>query len=150
MFHFATHGALPRSGPSVASIQLDDSAFEFTQLRGSDVAQGLAAATPFVFLNACHSGRQDMAIAGSDGWVQRFLDLGCSGFIGANWMVNDALAAEFAIALYKELIRGTRLSSAVRIARSKVREMDPGNGTWLAYTAYGHPLFVLSAGAPPH
>jgi hypothetical protein len=36
-------------------------------------------------MNACHSGRQRTGLTRNQGWVERLLEMGASGFLGANW-----------------------------------------------------------------
>jgi CHAT domain-containing protein len=142
LFHFATHGQRG-SGPTAARIALDNGELTYQDVAGTPIRLGLGLAAPLVFLNACHSGRHQVSLAGHDGWVQRFLDLGCRGFVGANWMINDQLAARFATAFYDRMVAGEPLARAARLARKSIRKADPGNATWLAYAVYGHPRLRL-------
>jgi hypothetical protein len=143
IFHFATHGVTPTDRDGPATIELDQGPLKTEELVGPRVARGLRAAAPLVFVNACHSGHQSVALVRDDGWVQRLLDLGCSAFIGANWAVDDELAADFAIAVYDRLVAGGTVAAAVREARTELRRRDPDNATWLAYSLYAHPHLVV-------
>ncbi len=96
-------------------------------------------------MNACPSGRQVIGPTRPDGWVERCIDLGCRGFLGANWEVNDELAAMFAIEVYNRLVHRTPIAAAVRAARQLLRSQDPANPTWLAYSLYAHPKMTLLA-----
>ncbi|MEZ4635189.1 MAG: CHAT domain-containing protein [Caldilineaceae bacterium] len=53
--------------------------------------------------------------------------------------VNDELAAEFSATFYRTLREGATLGEAFVAARQRVRELQPDNSTWLAYTLYGDP-----------
>jgi len=94
-------------------------------------------------MNACHSGRQAVSLTRADGWVERCLDMGCRAFLGANWEVNDQLAAQFAIEVYDRLVRGSTIARAVREARLLIRARDESNPTWLAYSLYAHPNMIV-------
>jgi CHAT domain-containing protein len=143
VLHFASHGVLRSDDGGIASIVLEDGVLKAEEIVGDEIAIGLRAATPLVFMNACHTGRQMISLTRPDGWVERCLDLGCRGFLGANWEVNDELAARFAIEVYGRLVAGQTIAHAVREARGELRKLDNSNPTWLAYTLYAHPNMKL-------
>lgn len=147
LFHIATHGNFSPDDPNKATLQLGRDQLTPADLTSNPVLRGLDAARPLVFLNACHSGRQGLALSGLGGWVDQLLREGCSGFIGTNWEVHDDLAAAFAIKFYDTLSQGKTFGEACQQARRHIRELNPGNSTWLAYVLYAHPLGTLQAGA---
>jgi hypothetical protein len=147
LFHIATHGNFQVSDPTNAAIQIGTSQLTPASLTGNPLANGFAAEQPLVFINACHSGRQGLALSGLGGWVARVVQLGASGFIGTNWEVQDDLAAQFAIRFYDYLRMGSTFGAACRLARQEIRQANPGNSTWLAYVLYAHPLGTLQV--PP-
>lgn len=147
LFHIATHGNFQVSDPTNAAIQIGTSQLTPASLTGNPIANGFAAEQPLVFINACHSGRQGLALSGLGGWVARVVQLGASGFIGTNWEVQDDLAAQFAIRFYDNLRLGSTFGAACRMARQEIRQANPGNSTWLAYVLYAHPLGTLQV--PP-
>lgn len=147
LVHFAAHGSLRDDG-GIAAIELTDGLLKAEDIVGNLVESGLRSATPVVFMNACHSGRQVIGLTRPDGWVERCIDLGCRGFLGANWEVNDQLAATFAIEVYNRLVRREPIAAAVRRARQLLRSQDPANPTWLSYSLYAHPnMTLLAAGS---
>jgi CHAT domain len=147
LVHFAAHGSLRDDG-GIAAIELADGLLKAEDIVGNLVESGLRSATPVVFMNACHSGRQVIGLTRPDGWVERCIDLGCRGFLGANWEVNDQLAATFAIEVYNRLVRREPIAAAVRGARQLLRSQDPANPTWLSYSLYAHPdMTLLAAGS---
>jgi hypothetical protein len=148
LFHVATHGNFQVSDPTNAAIQIGTSQLTPASLTGNPIANGFAAEQPLVFINACHSGRQGLALSGLGGWVDRMVQLGASGFIGTNWEVQDDLAAQFAIRFYDNLRLGSTFGAACRQARQEIRQANPGNSTWLAYVLYAHPLGTLQV-VPP-
>jgi WD40 repeat protein len=139
LLHFATHGRLSGESYASTSISLGSEALALDAIVGSEVAGGIRRAAPFVFMNACHTGRRQPGLGRVDGWAERFLEFGASAFIGASWEIADDLAADFAAAVYDALRGGASLAGAVRTARIKVRASSPDNSTWLAYCLYGHP-----------
>jgi hypothetical protein len=146
LVHFATHGARQSDGASVAFLRLDRDDFNLEYLVGTSLAEGMAAAQPLVVMNACHTAILREGFRRPQGWAQRFLELGSGAFVGANWEVADDLAADFARVLYDHLRAGTGIGEAVRAARSAIRELAPGNSTWLAYSLYAHPNALVQSG----
>jgi hypothetical protein len=149
LFHIATHAGFDASDPGAAAIQLGADRLTPDDVSGTALLRGLTLAAPFVFVNACHSGRQALALSGMGGWVNKLLQYGCSGFVGTNWEVLDDLAAQFAIAFYEGLRAGRTFGAACQQARLSLRAANPGNSTWLAYVLYAHPLGHLQAAAIP-
>lgn len=139
LLHFATHGKLSGDSYPSTSISLGSEALSLDAIVGSEVAGGIRRAAPFVFMNACHTGRRQPGLGRVDGWAERFLEFGASAFIGASWEIADDLAADFAAAVYDALRGGASLAAAVRTARIQLRASSPDNSTWLAYCLYGHP-----------
>jgi len=145
LFHFATHGRLSAKTPAVADIVLGRDNLEVTDLVGDRILDGLSGKAPLVFINACHSGRRASGLTQLEGWADRFIELGCSAFLGANWEVRDDLAAQFAMTFYDALQAGCKAAEAVQQARAAIRNADPDNSTWLAYTLFGHPNLAVRA-----
>jgi CHAT domain-containing protein len=139
VFHFATHGLPQSDGVATTLLRLGHETFAVEDLVGAELARGLEVAAPLVVMNACHSARREQGLTRVTGWPERLLDLGASAFIGANWAVNDVLACEFTRRLYDALAAGEPIARAVRLARLALREADPDNSTWLAYSLYAHP-----------
>lgn len=140
LLHFATHGNFGGDNPDESVIRLAEQAELYPRdLRGSRV-RGLRRSRPMVFLNACHTAQIGFALTGLGGWAERLLvDVRASAFIGTLWEVNDELAAEFSGAFYHTLRLGSTLGEAFHLARKHVRDLQPANSTWLAYTLYGDP-----------
>ena len=142
LLHVATHGQFDSDSPDQSALMLaQNEALLLSDFSGSG-GSGLRRARPIIFLNACHSGRtgQSLTLSGLGGWAGRMVNsLNVSAFVGSLWEVNDVLAADFAITFYDELIAGKTLAEAFHQARKTVRDLQPGNSTWLAYTLYGDP-----------
>lgn len=143
IFHFSGHGEAIRDGLEQCLI-LDDSRLqngEWSRALWSTTVLGSALSAgrrPLVFLNGCETGVFGSPVQGQGGFAEAFLAGGASAFIGAQWRITDAAAAEFAEAFYAELIEhGASLAEAASAARSVT------GGEWsatpLAYAVYGDP-----------
>lgn len=56
------------------------------------------------------------------------------------WEVNDGLALRFAQSFYTALLKNNEtIAEAFRIAREEIRQLEPYNSTWLAYSLYADP-----------
>jgi CHAT domain-containing protein len=147
LLHLAAHGNFRPDNINESPLQLENGELlRPSELAGARVA-GLRRQRPLVFLNACHSGQIDFALAGLGGWAEKMVsDIGVSAFIGTLWEVNDQLAAEFAVQFYDLLSAGKPLGEAFQAARQLVRSHDPANPTWLAYTLYADPNGTVTLG----
>lgn len=146
LVHFATHGIQQSDGAGVAMLSVGGEVFSLEDLVGPKLEQGLRRAAPLVVMNACHTARSEAAFTRTEGWAERFLELGSSAFIGANWEVADELACRFACVLYDLLRQQHQIGYAVQFARDAIRQVAPANSTWLAYSLYAHPNAVVLAG----
>ncbi len=138
LFHFACHGDFDYTRPDESVLKLQGDSLRPSQIVGP-MRSGVAASKPLVFLNACHTGQTGFSLTNMGGWAARFVRAGASAFIGSLWEVNDELAAKFAIKFYTNLLTGQTLGDAFHAARAHIREEDPANPTWLAYTLYADP-----------
>jgi len=147
LLHFSTHGRLNSQRIESSVIVLEDNA----ELRPDDLVGeaifGLRKRRPLVFLNTCHGARMSLSLAGLGGWANQMINQVKAGiFVGAQWEVNDALAADFALRFYSELQAGKTLGVAFHTAREEIRQKAPTNSTWLAYTLYGDPNMRVTWG----
>lgn len=140
MLHLATHGTFtPENADESAIVLHNDEQLYPTDLAGAR-SVALRRQRPLIFFNTCHSSQLDFVLTGLGGWAQKLVrEIGVSAFIGALWEVNDELAAEFALRFYQELIDGQPFGAAFQRARLAIRDQDPANPTWLAYTLYADP-----------
>lgn len=138
-WHLTGHGFAWGKIPDGWGLQLANGGIlRAVDLRGD--ARGLGKARPLIFLNACHSGHGGASLGRLGGFAATFLELGAGAFIGASWAAQDRAAVIFARMFYSELLAGAVIGEAVRRARLVVRDACPGDPTWLAYSAYAHPL----------
>ncbi len=147
LLHLAAHGTFDPAAPNRSRFKLADGSLTPDDLSPS-ATRGLRAARPLVLMNACSVGRLALTPTGLGGWADKWVQTGRVGaFIGTLWEVNDRLAAVFADTLYSRLFAGDNLGEAVRAARLALRDLEPGNPTWLAYTLYGDPQCVVRPAA---
>ncbi len=144
--HFTGHGIAYSKDPSRGGILLEG----HDLLRPGDLAdeaRNLGRTRPWVFFNACHSARGLFALSGLGGFADAFLRAGAGAFLGAHWAVPDDRAEDFALAVYEYFLEGLPLGEAVRRARVWFSKKYPGDPSFLAYAAYGHPLAVRDEAA---
>ncbi|ACN13866.1 conserved hypothetical protein [Desulforapulum autotrophicum HRM2] len=108
----------------------------FADLQEPDESYG-----PLVFLNACQVGRQGYNIAGTGGFAKAFVKSGAGAFISTHWSVGDSSALDFSKTLYKQLLAGNNMMTAVAAARKAAKNME--EMTWLSYVVYGDPYAKL-------
>jgi CHAT domain-containing protein len=97
---------------------------------------------PLVVLNACRLA--SVPRTGAEAFAPAFLAGGAAAFVGCLWSVGDRPAKGFAEAFYSALRDGEPISAAVRAGRLAARQA--GDASWLAYTAYAHPLATVDFG----
>jgi CHAT domain-containing protein len=136
--HFAGHGTYDETAPVQSRIALSDQALLPSDVR--TFRQGLGRG-PFVFLNACEVGQQGWVFTGIGGWADTFCDVGCAGFIGPYWAVDDEVAREAALRFYDGLAAGRTVGEAIRDVRRAFDEPGPfhHHPTWLAYSLHCQP-----------
>lgn len=136
-WHFAGHGNFAHEESSLPCLELNDTRLLTPEHITGDM-RNMGRTHPFIFLNACHSSRSGPSLTGMVGWAQKFIKNHAGGFVGAQWAVEDGSAFEFARAFYDHFLAGIPLGESIRLARKRLQHMD--DGSWLAYTAFGHPL----------
>jgi hypothetical protein len=138
LVHFAGHGEFDEDAPQQSQIRLRDQAILPTDVR--TFRQGLGKG-PFVFLNACEVGEQGWVFTGIGGWADTFCDVGCTGFVGPYWAVDDQVAHAAALRFYDGLAAGRSVGEAIRDVRRAFDEPGPflHHPTWLAYSLHCQP-----------
>jgi tetratricopeptide (TPR) repeat protein len=139
--HIAAHGHFDAEEPRSSGIVLADGRFlgasEFENMRGVPA---------IVFLNCCHLGKIHLQDPGpwAASLAKELIGMGVGVVVVAGWAVSDHAAVTFARTLYRDLLGGQALMSAVREARRRTRSEASGvDVTWGAYQVYGAPGFVL-------
>jgi tetratricopeptide (TPR) repeat protein len=102
---------------------------------------------PYVYLNACGSGRESMdeskdakQVSDTEGLASAFILGGAIGFMGAFWPVPDKNAAEFSVKFYEGLIENLKVGEACRQARLELQKQNQFDITWAAFLQYGDPV----------
>jgi len=105
---------------------------------------------PFVFLNACGSGREKMceegeSYTGSDteGLASSFILGGCLSVIGSSWPLPDISAGILASEFYKRVLGGETVGSSLHNARLHLKGERPDDINWMAFILYGDPTLKL-------
>ena len=92
--------------------------------------------SPFVFMNACHSGKPELA--------EGFIKAGAKIYVGTLWSVSDTVAALMGVNFYEEIVRST-VTDALRYCKQamygKFGFKDP---SWLSYVVYGDPAASIT------
>jgi hypothetical protein len=140
-WHFIGHGDRSRAGAEWWQIALDDRVMNPQDL-SDELAAGFGRQRPFVFLNACRAGGSAPGLVDVGGWPAGFLKVKAGGFLGPLWAIQSDRAAAFARLFYGRLLDGQSIAEAVRGARLELRELFPGDPTWLAYALYADPAAV--------
>jgi hypothetical protein len=139
VLHVACHGSFAGGAAADASALL----LEDGTLRAADLAPrrtvALRGRAPLVFLNACQTGLIGYSLTRLGGWGAELIRLGCGAFVGTQWRVADAVAAEVARAFYEHLVKGVPVAGALHAARDLARCRFPQDPTWLAYTCFADP-----------
>jgi CHAT domain len=138
-WHFCGHGTANAIDPNRMTFQL---LHNEQPLRPEDVnahRECLSRRQPLVFLNACETGESGFSWTNLGGWAHEFLEAGAGAFLGTLWPVGDKEARAFAKEFYRRFLGNEPIAEALRQTRLHVRNLFPGDPSWLAYIAYAHP-----------
>jgi len=148
VIHYAGHAVFNQQNPDQSGLWLAGREVFYAQK-----IRRLLEGRPFVFLNACESGRtaNEESPQAVDRFLQRpaeglassFIYGGALGCIGALWPVYDDAAADFAIEFYNRVLDGHLIGEAMRQSRLAIRTKYPNQITWAAFVLYGDPTFRL-------
>jgi tetratricopeptide (TPR) repeat protein/class 3 adenylate cyclase len=147
LIHFSGHALFTDGDPSASGLLLADGEV-LTALEIERSASG----RPFIFLNACESGRAVATHAngglylggGAQGLAMAFLRSGALGFIGSFWPVLDTGSCDTAIAFYRAITAGLTAGEALSAARRATRQTSPFDPVWASYLFYGAPTTQLA------
>ncbi|UCE74139.1 MAG: tetratricopeptide repeat protein [Methanomassiliicoccales archaeon] len=139
VIHYAGHADSESAGEDAALISSSG------KLYSSEIKASLNG-RPYVYLNACGSGREEIIetkdysqISDTEGLGSAFILGGAIGFMGAFWPVPDKSAAEFSVQFYTGLIENKKVGEACRQARMELQKIYPHDITWAAFLQYGDP-----------
>ncbi|MCA8961307.1 MAG: CHAT domain-containing protein, partial [Planctomycetes bacterium] len=134
ILHYAGHAQLVEGEPTASGLVLADGILSARHLR--DLPDGKAPS--LVFLNACESARDFWGDLDSDEpntVAERFLAAGIRNLVGSLWTVGDSSAATFATTVYRDLVAGRTLGTAVLHGRQSLFEV--GSVDAFNYILYG-------------
>jgi CHAT domain len=147
LLHFACHGRSDANGQSI-SLANNEPMYAVAARGSPEFRTGFESA-PLVFLNACEVGRQEIVLAGPQGFAPVFTELGATGVIAAIWSVEDEVAHEVAKTLYEAILAQTDCSPAAILRKLRQRSyVKNGRDSYAAYCFYGDPLLICRAGPP--
>jgi tetratricopeptide (TPR) repeat protein len=139
VIHYAGHADSESEGEA-ALLTADGKLFS------SEIKNAIAG-RPYVYLNACGSGRESMdeskdtsKVSDTEGLASAFILGGAIGFMGAFWPVPDKTAAEFSVRFYEGLIENLKVGEACRQARLEILKQNQSDITWAAFLQYGDPV----------
>lgn len=153
ILHFACHGLANPSSIWDAGLmmkgKMKNGHYHYDNLMSSQVEafadlQEPDSPGPFVFLNACQVGRQGYNLTGTGGFAKAFMNSGVGAFISTHWSVGDMSALDFSETLYKQLLKGKNMMTAVAAARMAAKNKE--EITWLSYVVYADPYTKLIIG----
>jgi CHAT domain-containing protein len=127
-------------------IMIDGTALTREEIEDLDLRR-----RPFVFLNACQTGRESESLGDYAGLAQAFLVAGASGVIAPRWAINDGVARSLAVRFYDRVRKGERPAEVMRQERRRFQsDPPPRSSTWMSYVFYGHPqMEFLGGGKAP-
>ncbi|ANM30029.1 hypothetical protein ABI59_11275 [Acidobacteria bacterium Mor1] len=130
LVHFATHAEASSLDPRKSGLELSAD-----NRLGFDRIGRLPLDEAWVVLGACSTGEGE-SIPGQGivglGWA--FLTAGSRGVLMTLWELDDDVAAEFSVALHRELERHGDPVSAVHRAAAEIRENRPHPYFWAPYS----------------
>jgi class 3 adenylate cyclase/CHAT domain-containing protein/tetratricopeptide (TPR) repeat protein len=143
MVHYAGHADYDTDNPSNSGWLLEGGKFTSTDIMKLVGGRPLPA---MVFSNACQSGQTEEWKLGDKyseqiyGLANAFLLAGVQHYIGTFWEVLDEPSARFAEKFYQNMIDGTPIGEALRMARQfLIREYGEDTIVWASYMLYGDP-----------
>ncbi len=146
LIHYSGHAAFKKDNPNHSGLVLANG----ETLIAREI-QDCLDGQPWVFLNACASVQEAATEAGAPayagaealGLASAFILGGARAVIGTLWPVPDRGASAFALAIYKDLLRGKTAGGALQTARDAFWHDQPHDPIWAAYVLYGQPDLSL-------
>jgi CHAT domain-containing protein len=142
LLHFVCHGAADIEDDDAIYLD-DDEVLRSESLRPLKGFKALCRKrAPFVFLNACDTGRLTPSLTGGAGFPMAFGDRGARAVLAPLWPVEDTLAHDIAIEVYETAPQADAPPIAGILRRIRAYE-DTDADTYAAYAFYGDPLAKL-------
>ncbi len=145
LLHFVCHGA--RQVNNDVALYLENGSTLTASLLGGmqGVSDGVGAAAPFVFLNACEVGQPAPQLVRGAGFPKVFADFGASAIVAALWSVDDAAASRIALEVYEKATAAPErpIADVLREIRARAYDLATFDDTLAAYCFYGDPHTTL-------
>ena len=146
VIHYAGHAEFNLKSPDESALIGANNSRIFAQ-----EIKRILGGKPFVFLNACGSGKEKICEDGSsytgsdtEGLASSFILGGSLGLIGASWSTPDISAGVLASEFYKFFLNGETIGEALRKARIQFKQIRANDINWLAFILYGDPTLKLA------
>lgn len=136
LLHFAVHGSFDPSSHQDSIIATGGEPLHALAVRSLDLP-----GRPVVFLNACEAGRGMKLLDLSAGMAESFLTAGASAVIAPLWTIDDDIAHDVSIALYRATLNGNEGLPVAEFLRTQLERFVRGtmSPTSVAYRFFGHP-----------
>jgi hypothetical protein len=146
IIHYAGHAEFnPRAPDESALLCAGKNKIYATEIKR------ILGGKPFVFLNACGSGKEKICengknYSGSDteGLASSFILGGSLAFIGSSWPIPDISAGILASEFYRSFIGGESVGEALRKGRVHLKSERENDINWMAFILYGDPTLKLA------
>jgi len=139
IIHYAGHAYFDDTESFKSGLLLYDG-----QYSASSILNNIKG-NPFVFLNACYSGKLNAVEinswrVGPQTWgiASAFIQKGAVGCIGSLWRISDEASRKFSTQFYQSAFLGLPIGIALRDTRNsfELQTLD-----WASYVMYGDPLY---------
>ncbi len=135
--HFATHGELSRSSPTLIKIITAPAPGQPSQLSVYELP-GMAIRAKMVVLSACETA--GCYVSNGDeitGLTRALLSAGADNVVSSLWDVSDGSTAILMEEFHQQLQRGADPSNALRSAELRVRKDFPEPHSWAPFIVTG-------------
>jgi CHAT domain-containing protein len=145
IFHYAGHAGFNIKHPEESIIRLYDD--EITAKYLLNIFEEVPPR--LVFMNACESAASKEIEyleyeSKLTGMATAFISAGVDAYIGTFWPVHDKMASELSINLYKRIVEGESIGSALKNAKATIfQEYGNFSNTWASFVLYGDPITTL-------
>lgn len=132
ILHVVAHAKHRWSNPMFSSIEFPDGS-----VFASEVAQS-SLNVSFVMLSACDTGAMSLTCQDEpDGFARAFLGRGAKSVIGSAWPLDDEAATRLSYALYRAMLSGTDVLTALKTAQEETRAWKAHPYFWASHLLYG-------------
>ncbi len=145
--HFAGHCEFDKKNAQHSGWMFSDGVFKVEEILKMGQSCDLPA---LIFSNACHSAELAPELINHEyqeanfNMAGAFLFAGVRHYIGAIRKIEDTASLEFARKFYIQLLSGSSVGDALRIAKLKlIKDHGLSSLHWVNYLLYGDPGFIF-------